>query len=161
MRGRFSETVTRYYFSQILDALEYMHNKGFAHRDLKPANILLSNNFSLKITDFGLTTGDAKGFVNEFCGTKMFMAPEIWLNNYQPQVGDIFAAGVILFYMFAGEYPFRYAAHEKDDLYRHIVRENHEDFWAAHQHLGVRFPNEFKDLMGRMLHYNPTKRLTL
>ena len=77
------------------------------HRDLKPANILLSDHFDIKITDFGLAGSNKK--TNEFCGTLTFMAPEIWFGNYLASSADVFATGVILFYMFSGKYPFRMA----------------------------------------------------
>ncbi len=51
--GRFTEPVARTYFTQMLDALKYMHTAGICHRDLKPENIMLDHNFNIKIADFG------------------------------------------------------------------------------------------------------------
>jgi len=51
--GEFSEDVARYYFHQLIDALDYMNQKGISHRDLKPENILMSDEFALKLADFG------------------------------------------------------------------------------------------------------------
>ena len=54
--GGFSESYARYYFTQMLDAIEYLHSTaGVVHRDLKPENLLLSHNYKLKIADFGLS----------------------------------------------------------------------------------------------------------
>ena len=39
----------QYYAGQLVNALEYLHNKGIAHRDLKPENLMLDKNFHLKI----------------------------------------------------------------------------------------------------------------
>jgi serine/threonine protein kinase len=51
--GEFSEDVARYFFHQLIDALDYMNKKGISHRDLKPENILMSEVFDLKLADFG------------------------------------------------------------------------------------------------------------
>ncbi len=54
--GRFSETVSRTYFHQMIDALEYLHKNNIAHRDMKPENLLFDGDFNLKIADFGFST---------------------------------------------------------------------------------------------------------
>lgn len=54
--GRFREEVARAYFLQLLEGLNHIHEKGLAHRDLKPENILFSDQFILKIADFGFAT---------------------------------------------------------------------------------------------------------
>jgi serine/threonine protein kinase len=51
--GRFSETIARFYFKQLIEGLDYVHQKGVTHRDLKPENLLFDENFNLKIADFG------------------------------------------------------------------------------------------------------------
>ena len=57
-----TDKITRTYFRQLIDGLEYLHNHGISHLDLKLNNILLSQDFQLKIADFDLSyiTGDAK-----------------------------------------------------------------------------------------------------
>ena len=47
------ERIARYYFGQILDAVEYLHLNGYCHRDLKIENILLDQNYNLVLSDFG------------------------------------------------------------------------------------------------------------
>jgi len=53
--GAFPEPIARYYFKQLIDGLQYCHERGVAHRDLKPENILFDSDFNLKIADFGLS----------------------------------------------------------------------------------------------------------
>lgn len=54
--GKFTEEEARYYYHQLIDVLEYIHNQGYAHRDIKPENILLDKNFNIKLADFGFAT---------------------------------------------------------------------------------------------------------
>lgn len=79
--GKFSEKVARTYFHQMMNGVHYMHERGYAHRDIKPENLLLSNNFVLKIADFGfsclLKGRDGTGVLHTRLGTEGYMAPEI------------------------------------------------------------------------------------
>jgi len=52
--GGFNENITRYYFKQLISAIQCCHKNGIAHRDLKPENILFDKDFNLKLSDFGL-----------------------------------------------------------------------------------------------------------
>ena len=111
--GAFSESVCKYFFSQMLDSVEYIHSQGIAHRDLKVENILLSkqDNFRVKIIDFGLACPlkgtDGSGILHDVLGTRSSMAPEISaLESYQGRPVDIYALGVILFFMHSGHRPF-------------------------------------------------------
>lgn len=56
-----------------------MHEKGIAHRDIKPENILLTDNYTLKLTDFGFSTPlagkDKSGILRTKLGTEGYMAP--------------------------------------------------------------------------------------
>lgn len=54
--GPLPEDVARLYFQQLMDGLEHLHSLSIAHRDLKPENLVLSEDFQLKIADFGLAS---------------------------------------------------------------------------------------------------------
>lgn len=98
----------RYFMSQFLISLKQIHDSGFVHRDLKPENLLMDHNYNLKIGDFGWA-GPAQGrpennnWLQTYCGTLLYMAPEILLNEpYDGKLVDIFAAGIIMFIMATG-----------------------------------------------------------
>eukprot|EP00485_Elphidium_margaritaceum_P011736 CAMPEP_0202692086 /NCGR_PEP_ID=MMETSP1385-20130828/6563_1 /ASSEMBLY_ACC=CAM_ASM_000861 /TAXON_ID=933848 /ORGANISM="Elphidium margaritaceum" /LENGTH=595 /DNA_ID=CAMNT_0049347561 /DNA_START=96 /DNA_END=1883 /DNA_ORIENTATION=+ len=109
--GHFDDAATRSYFKQLIDGLQAMHSVGFAHRDLKPENLLLDRSFTLKIADFGFATSfvDDAGqerLMKTPCGTRNYLAPEFWRREEYSYKCDIFAAGIILFTVWAGFPPF-------------------------------------------------------
>jgi serine/threonine protein kinase len=56
-QGGFNERFARFYFLQLLSAMEYLHDHAsIVHRDLKPENLLLNSKYELKIADFGLSS---------------------------------------------------------------------------------------------------------
>ena len=164
--GKFSEKVARTYFHQLMNALYYMHKRGFAHRDIKPENILLSEIFVLKLTDFGfschLKGKDGRGVLHTKLGTEGYMAPEIPERNYDGKKVDIFASGVILFIMYAGNPPFEKAS-VRDPYYRLIREKRFDVFWEAHSRKRREdyFSPQFRDLMERMLSAEPNERPTI
>lgn len=103
--GAFSEETARYYFIQIIAALNYMHNTaGICHRDLKPENILMDANFNIKIADFGfaipLEGHNGNGKLQSYKGTLGYMPPEQHARkSYSGKSADLFAASVVLFMM--------------------------------------------------------------
>ena len=157
--GIFSEKLARTYFHQIISGLECLHKNNIAHRDMKPENLLFDNNFNLKIADFGFSTHmDRK--LQTYCGTKIYMAPEIL--THKPYSGvsvDLFAAGVILLNMLTGFC--HYQSFQRPPFTEQFYA-NSEEFW---KHLGTKLPfsisEDFKDLINGILAYYPDNRLNL
>uniref|UniRef100_A0A0A9XL57 Putative serine/threonine-protein kinase fhkA n=1 Tax=Lygus hesperus TaxID=30085 RepID=A0A0A9XL57_LYGHE len=117
-----SEDDSREIFRQLLDAVDYLHSQGVVHRDIKPENILITDEKTVKITDFGLSKFVQPGsFLKTICGTPQYLAPEVLshlpiakasmkdkdhadtidstkqdISNYDKAV-DLWSLGVILF----------------------------------------------------------------
>jgi len=94
---------------QLLSGVEYLHSRGVAHRDIKPENLLLDSNDNIKISDFGLATlfrvGGKERALDRKCGTMPYVAPEVLLRPYAAQPADVWACGIVLVAMLAGELP--------------------------------------------------------
>ena len=93
---------------QLLDALAYAHSQGVWHRDIKPANLIITSAGELKVTDFGIARIESAALtqVTSTIGTPGYMAPEQYIGESFDHRVDIFAAGVLLYRMLAGQPPF-------------------------------------------------------
>jgi tetratricopeptide (TPR) repeat protein len=89
---------------QVARGLAYAHAHGVFHRDLKPANVFLCDGGLVKILDFGLAHAFGQPRVDG--GTPAYMAPEQWRSAPEDERTDVFALGVMLYRMLAGEVPF-------------------------------------------------------
>ena len=111
LAGAFSEKIARHYFSQMIGALNHLHEAGFTHRDLKPENMMMDADFNLKLVDFGfaesLVAKDGSMRHRDVVGTKAYCAPEVLVGKpYYGIQADIFSAAAILFVMVSGSPPF-------------------------------------------------------
>ena len=90
-------------------ALAFAHNLGLTHRDIKPGNILHSDGTDIKIADFGAAinkVSDRTVITN--VGSPAYMAPELVQGQAQAsQLTDIYALGVVMYYMLTGRLPFQ------------------------------------------------------
>ena len=106
--GAVGERRARSWFSQICEAMCYVHSLECAHRDLKLENILLTGDLErIKICDFGFVTDTGSELSDIYCGSRSYAAPEILLGKpYDPKKADIWALGVILYILVVGRMPF-------------------------------------------------------
>ncbi|MCX7957887.1 MAG: protein kinase [Deltaproteobacteria bacterium] len=96
--------------SVLSDAVSHAHNNNVIHRDLKPENILISENYQLKITDFGIahiTDAESLTITGSISGSPAHMSPEQIDGKNVDIRTDIFSLGTILYLLSSGELPFK------------------------------------------------------
>ncbi|KAJ9594900.1 hypothetical protein L9F63_013805 [Diploptera punctata] len=145
--GKFSETLSRFYASQVILALEYLHYLDLIYRDLKPENILIDHQGNLKITDLGFCKY-VPGRTWTMCGTPDYIAPEIILSKGYGKSVDWWSFGVLVYEMTAGYPPFY--ANDPMQMFEKIVSGKYSN--------PVFFSNEVKDLIRNLLQVDLTRR---
>lgn len=112
--------------NQLLEALDFFHERGVVHRDIKPANIMIDTAGNLTVTDFGIARTEASELtqVGTILGTPSYMSPEQITGQRVDGRSDLFSVGVILYEMLTAEKPFR---GEVITIAHHIVCEPHPE----------------------------------
>jgi len=154
--GRFDENTSRSYFQQLIDGIDYCHSLGICHRDLKPENLLLSENGTLKISDFGFSTfykeEGRKKILLTACGSPNYVAPEVLSKKgYQGAAADVWSCGCILFTFLTRQLAFE--GSNPEVLFNKI--KNADYICPPYVPAGA------KDLISRMLATDPEKRITI
>jgi len=143
-------------FAQLVDAVDHMHKNYVAHSDLKPENIaydVLTQ--TAKIFDFGLSHAtEPKILSTSFVGSPLYMAPEVLLREkYNPFAADIWSLAMVLLEMITGKTPFSIFMCMDELL----------DFVSFETIVPIpdSIPADLRELLRRMLDFNPTTRLTI
>ncbi|WP_076344886.1 serine/threonine-protein kinase [Paludisphaera borealis] len=107
-QGPFEPARSARLIRQVLQALEAAHKAGMVHRDVKPANVLLTPEGNAKLADFGLVQRRTKVSRSgqTLAGTPTFMAPELFSGTSASPQSDIYAVGVMFYYLLSGRIPF-------------------------------------------------------
>jgi len=95
----------------VLQTLQFAHDKGISHRDIKPSNIMVDRSGRVKIIDFGIAKGKTDPnltVAGSSCGTPAYMPPEQFnpTEDIDYSLVDVYAVGTTLFKMLTGELPF-------------------------------------------------------
>ncbi|HET7753605.1 MAG TPA: protein kinase [Anaeromyxobacteraceae bacterium] len=121
--------------------LAHAHALGVVHRDLKPANVFLCDDGQVKVLDFGMAHAFGNRRVDG--GTPAYMAPEQWTGAPEDERTDVFALGVLMYQMLAGELPFPDVRPAR---------------WRAAPRLQVPGSRALGDLTAEMLRKDPVRR---
>jgi novel protein kinase C epsilon type len=121
---RFDEDRSRFYSSEIVCALLFLHKRGIIYRDLKLDNVMLDSEGHVKLADFGMCKEDILDgrTTSTFCGTPDYIAPEIVEERPYNSSVDWWALGVLMYEMMAGQPPFE--ADNEEDLFDAIVKDD-------------------------------------
>ena len=155
-KKRLNEGEAAYFFYQLINGLEYIHSIGISHRDIKPENLLLTNNYVLKIIDFGLSNyyeENLNKYLKTPCGSPCYSSPEMVSGlSYDGFKVDIWSCGIVLFAMLCGYLPFD----DKNDdkiIFKKIVE------------CEIKYPfflsDMSRDIITKLLIKDPNKRINI
>ena len=131
-KGKLKDDEIRTIFSQMLEAVDYVHKQNLIHRDIKPSNFMINKDGKVKLMDFGIAkntdAGSAEYTITHTgmqMGTPMYMSPEQIKSSKDvgPQT-DLYSLGVVLWQMVTGKKPYDTSAISSFDMQLKIVQED-------------------------------------
>lgn len=140
----------------LADALTRAHRLSILHRDIKPANVLIATDGTPRLTDFGMARMEGEPHITQdgaIVGTMAYLAPETFAGEEADERSDIWAFGVMLYEMLAGERPFPQV--QPAPLIQAIVTNPLPDL----EKLRPDIPTGLVDLIYRMLEKNRQARI--
>jgi uncharacterized protein (TIGR02145 family) len=131
-KGKLSDAEIKNLFSQMLDAVGYVHEQNLVHRDIKPSNFMITPKGQIKLLDFGIaknTNTQSSDYTQtgttQNMGTPMYMSPEQIKSTKEVTLqSDIYSLGVVLWQMVMGKKPYDTNTSSTYELQNKIVTEN-------------------------------------
>ncbi|CAO3652915.1 unnamed protein product [Mucor hiemalis] len=158
-KGSYTEKDASNLTRQMLEGLQYLHERDIVHRDMKPENLLfqkVGDDADLMITDFGLSKilKAQDDILTTACGTPGYVAPEVLLQTGHNKPVDLWSVGVILFTLLSGYTPFW--GEDQASLFESIMSGQYdydEEYWSD-------ISQSAKNLIDRLLTFDPNQRIT-
>ena len=156
-QGPLDEKTARFIIIQVAHGLKHCHSKNVLHRDIKLDNVLLSDNYTAKLCDFGISRVVKKDeIIFEDCGTPAYTAPELVSGKgYSGFQADVWSMGIMLFVMVTGKMPFKDKSMSQEILHQLILK---GDFSFPPE---INLSEDLKHLISRMLCVDPSVRITI
>lgn len=156
-KGSYTEKDASRLIKQVLEAVDYMHERGVVHRDLKPENLLYYStdpDSKIMISDFGLSKTEESGTMATACGTPGYVAPEVLAQQPYGKEVDCWSIGVIAYILLCGYPPF----YDENDaaLFQQILKAEYEfdsPYWDD-------ISDSAKEFIRRLMCKDPKKRFT-
>lgn len=143
------------YSVQIASAIEIAHKNNIIHRDIKPQNIMIDENKTVKVTDFGIarvSSSSTLTYTSSVLGTVHYISPEQAKGKYIDEKSDIYSMGVVMYEMVTGRVPFD-AENVVGIALRHI-----QDPLIPPMELNTSLPPEINYIIVKTLEKNPANR---
>lgn len=99
LKGRLTEVQAKMLISEVILAVEALHSQNFMHRDIKPENVLVTDSGHIKLADYGMCKElkQKSDLTSTFCGSMMYLAPEIVNREAYGKSVDWFLVGELLY----------------------------------------------------------------
>lgn len=140
---------------QILRALQHAHEKGIVHRDIKPQNIMLLQDGTIKVTDFGIarfSRNETRTMTDRAIGSVHYIAPEQARGDLTDEKTDLYSVGVMLYEMLTGQLPF-----EADNAVSVAIMQLQNDPRPLRE-INPEIPEGLEEITLRAMQKNPEQR---
>ena len=140
---------------QVLRALQHAHEKGIIHRDIKPQNIMLLQDGTIKVTDFGIARfakNETHTMTDKAIGSVHYIAPEQARGDITDAKADIYSVGVLMYEMLTGNLPF-----EADNAVSVAIMQLQADPTPPRQ-INSEIPEGLEEITLKAMQKDPSKR---
>jgi len=153
-KAKFSYKILSQIMIQICSALDYAHERKIVHRDIKPANIMVTENYTAKVMDYGIARVDSSSMTKTgiAMGTPNYISPEQLQGKSVDHRADLFSLGVVMYELLLGRRPFK--GENITSLIYAIL--NHEP--EKPSTVNPQIPLLFDHIIGKALKKNPAER---
>ena len=156
-----SITFCRFHSACFILMLEALKQVGIVHRDIKPENIIIEKNGYPKLIDFSCCKRIYDIKTKTLIGTPFFIAPEVLKGKGYTYSCDYWSVGVLIYYLYYGEYPFGNTTTQPDTIYKEIINKKLifvDNNYKKHNHKFSTI-NDLKDVISCLLNKDEDERM--